>query len=157
MAIIKLSKSEQRRLSVFFTCLALAFVAWVFTILSSDYSYTAQTVITFVNPPVKRSFRALQSDTVEAKVKGNGWNLLFARMDMQHDNISVNLKNLDTKNFVVLSSQLKTINESREANKEIAGFSPDTLYFDFSSRAVKRVPVVLQYKLGLERQFIVSV
>ncbi|MEO6524315.1 MAG: YbbR-like domain-containing protein [Mucilaginibacter sp.] len=156
MAIIKLSKNEQRRLSVFFTCLLLAFGAWVLTILSNQYTYTVKTIVSFTNPPLRRSFKSLQSDTVEAKVQGNGWNMLFSKMNMDDHRISVNLKTLDNRNYVVLSLQLKAFNEKRAANQQIVSFNPDTLYFDFSSRAVKRVPVQLQYKFDYKRQFILS-
>jgi YbbR domain-containing protein len=155
MAIIKLSKNEQRRLSVFFTCILLAFGAWVLTMLSNQYSYTVKTVVSFTNPPIRRSFKALQSDTVEARVQGNGWNMLFSKMNMQDERVSINLKSLDSRNYVVMSSQLKALNEKRDINHQAVSFMPDTLYFDFSSRAVKRVPVQLQYKISFKRQFIV--
>lgn len=156
MAIIKLSKNEQRRLSVFFTCLVLAFAAWVLTMLSNQYNYTVKIAVNFVNPPVRRSFRSLQSDTVDATVQGNGWNMLFSRMNMDDKRAAINLKTLDSKNYVLLSTQLKAINEKRPANQQIVSFIPDTLYFDFSSRAVKRVPVQLQYNITLKRQFMIS-
>jgi YbbR domain-containing protein len=156
MAIIKLSKGERRRLSVFFTCLVLAFAAWILTMLSNQYSYPDKMVVNFINPPVKRSFRALQSDTVEATVQGNGWNMLFSKMNMEDKRIAVDLKTLDSKDYILLSTQLRAINEKRLATQQIVSFNPDTLYFDFSSRAVKRVPVQLQYNLTFKRQFIVS-
>jgi YbbR domain-containing protein len=156
MAIIKLSKGEQRRLSVFFTCLLLAFGAWVLTMLSNQYTYPVKTIVSFTNPPVRRSFKSLQSDTVEAKVQGSGLNMLLASMHMQNERVSIDLKTLDSRNYVVLSAQLKALNEKRPADQQITSLTPDTLYFDFSSRAVKRVPVQLQYNIGLKKQFILS-
>jgi YbbR domain-containing protein len=156
MAIIKLSKAERRRLSVFFTCLVLAFAAWVVTILSDEYNYNVKMVVGFTNRPVKRSFRALQSDTVDARVEGSGWDMLFAKMNMDDNHLVINVKNLENHNFVLLSSQLKTINEKRKANQQIAAFEPDTLYFDFSSLAVRRVPILVQYKVETKRQFTIS-
>ncbi|EHQ29027.1 CdaR family protein [Mucilaginibacter paludis] len=156
MAIIKLSKNEQRRLSVFFTCLVLAFGAWILTMLSNQYNYTVKIVVDFINPPVRRSFRSLQSDTVDATVQGNGWNLLFSRMNMDDKRVAINLKTLDSRNYILLSAQLKSINEKRLVNQQIVSFNPDTLYFDFSSRAIKRVPVQLQYNIKFKRQFIIS-
>ncbi|RKR84763.1 YbbR-like protein [Mucilaginibacter gracilis] len=156
MAIIKLSKNERRRVSVFFTCLFLAFGAWVLTMLSNRYTYQSKMAVTFVNPPLRRSFRSLQADTVDARVQGSGWDMMFSRMNMQDNHIAVNLKTLDNHNYILLSSQLKAINEKRAANQQILSFDPDTLYFDFSSRAVKRVPVVLQYNVVFKRQFIIS-
>lgn len=156
MAIIKLSKGERRRLSVFFTCLFLAFVAWLLTMLSSQYTYDAKMVVSFTDLPVRRSFKSLQSDTVAAKVQGSGWDLIFSKMNMQDNRVSVKLKALENRSYVLLSSQLKAINEKRAASQQIVAFDPDTLYFDFSSRVVKRVPIVLQYDIKFKRQFIIA-
>ncbi len=153
MAIIKLSKNERRRASVFITCLALAIAAWILTQLSSPKPYTIKAIISYTNAPLRRSFHSLQSDTVNAQVQGTGWNLLFSRMNMDNNTISVNLKSLDSRNYVVLSTQLKDINDKRPVGRQIVSFNPDTLYFDFSSRAVKRVPVQLLYKIGFKKQF----
>lgn len=156
MAIIKLSKGERRRLSVFFTCLVLAFTAWVLTMLSSQYTYHTKMAVSFTNPPLKRSFKSLQSDTVDAKVQGSGWDLVFARMHIEDNHIAVNLKTLDNRNYVLLSTQLRAINDKRPSNQQITSLDPDTLYFDFSSRAEKRVPVQLLYNVTFKRQFIIS-
>src|ERR1700748_1385803 len=119
MAIIKLSKSEQRRVSVFFTCLIIAALAWVLTQLSGPHKYTVRAVFNFTNFPLHRSFRSLQSDTVNAEIQGTGWNLLFSNLNMDNKVITVSLKNLDNRNFVVLSSQLKAINDKRPGNQQI--------------------------------------
>ncbi len=153
MAIIKLSKNERRRLSGFFTCLVIAVVAWVLTNLSSPNPYTVKMVVNFTNTPLRRSFRPLQSDTVDVTLQGTGWNLLFSSMNLENRAITVNLKNLDTHNFVVLASQLKALNDKRPADRQIISINPDTLYFDFSSRSVKRVPIQLQYRIGFRQQF----
>src|ERR1700753_2727381 len=78
MAIIKLSKGEQRRVSAFFTCLIIAVLAWVLTQLSGPHKYTVRAVFNFTNFPLHRSFRSLQSDTVNAEIQGTGWNVLFS-------------------------------------------------------------------------------
>ena len=56
---------------------------------------------------------------------------------MQNKPINVDLQTLENKDYVVLSSQLKQINDKKEFDQQIVGFNPDTLYFDFSNRAVK--------------------
>lgn len=153
MAIIKLSKNERRRVSVFITCLVLAVIAWVLTILSGPQQYKIKMIVNFTNPPLHRSFRSLQSDTIDAEVQGTGWNLLFSRINIADRSIQIDLKNLDNRNYVVLSSQLKAINDKRPADRSIKKFVPDTLYFDFSPRAVKRVPIQLLYRIGFKSQF----
>jgi len=153
MAIIKLSRNERRRVSVFITCLCFAVAAWILTTLSASQEYTTKVALVFTNPPLRRSFHPLQSDTIEAKVKGTGWNLLLANMNVEKASINVSLKDLDKSNFVVLRNQLAAINQQRPADRPITKLIPDTLYFDFSSRAVKRVPVQLQYNIGFKKQF----
>jgi YbbR domain-containing protein len=152
MAIIKLSAIERRRLSAFITCLVVAILAWLFTTLSNPYTYTVKQAINFKNAPLKRAFHPLQSDTIEAVVQGTGWQMLFSKMNKQKP-ISIDLRALDTKSFIVLNAQLKQINLKKEQNHQVIGFNPDTLFFDFSNRTVKKVPVQLVSVIKYQRQF----
>ncbi|RYU89948.1 YbbR-like domain-containing protein [Mucilaginibacter terrigena] len=153
MAIIKLSAIERRRLSAFVTCLVLAIFAWLFTSLSNPYKYTVRRVVSFRNAPQKRAFHPLQPDTVNAIVQGTGWQMLFSKFDEDKKTIDVDLRTLDVKNYVVLSAQLRQINAKREVGREIIAINPDTLFFDFSSRTVKRVPVELVTAITYQKQF----
>ncbi|MBS1533293.1 MAG: YbbR-like domain-containing protein, partial [Bacteroidetes bacterium] len=141
MALIKLSASERRRASAFFTCLVLAALAWIFTTLSGSFKFDAKAVMIFKNAPQKRAFHSLQNDTVDLTVEGTGWQMLFQRMSGLNKPVEVDLRALEKQDYIVLSSQLKQINEKREADQQIVSVNPDTLYFDFSDRAVKKVPV----------------
>jgi YbbR domain-containing protein len=153
MAIIKLSAIERRRLSAFVTCLVFAIFAWLFTTLSNPYKFTVKHVVNFKNAPQRRAFHSLQSDTVNATVEGSGWQMLFSKWRPSNKVVSVDLHTLDSKNYVVLSAQLKQINIKKDPDNEIIAFNPDTLYFDFSSRRVKKVPVKLISILHYQRQF----
>jgi len=153
MAIIKLSATEQRRASAFFTCLVLAVLAWIIVTLSNTYEFTVKQVLTFKNAPLKRAFHSLQSDTVNAMVKGTGWQMLFSKMKPESKPVKVDLRTLDNENYVVLSSQLAAINDTKDVNNKVISFSPDTLYFDFSNRSTKRVPVQISASLKYQRQF----
>lgn len=153
MAFVKLSASERRRLSAFFTCLVLAALAWVFTTLSNTYNFTVKAVLSYKNAPQKRAFHSLQPDTINTTLQGTGWQMLFSRMNNANKTINVDLSTLENKDYVVLSSQLKQINDKKEFDEQVVAFSPDTLYFDFSNRAVKRVPVQLVSDIKYQRQF----
>ena len=153
MAFVKLSATERRRLSAFFTCLVLAALAWVFTTLSGTYNFTVKEVLSYKNAPQKRAFHSLQPDTISTTMQGTGWQMLFSRMNNQDKNITVDLQTLENKDFVVLSSQLKQINDKKDFDEQVVGFNPDTLYFDFSNRAVKRIPVKLLSDINYQHQF----
>ena len=153
MAFVKLSATERRRLSAFFTCLVLAALAWVFTTLSNPYNFTVKEILTYKNAPQKRAFHSLQPDTINTTMQGTGWQMLFSKMNNENRIIIVDLQTLENKDYVVLSSQLKQINDKKEFDEQVVGFNPDTLYFDFSNRAVKRVPIQLQSNVKYQHQF----
>jgi len=153
MAIVKLSRAERRRFSVFFTCLLLAVVAWVFVTLSNNYTFPVKVALNFKNQPLRKAFYALQADTVNAMVGGTGWQKLFYNFTSENRSVNVDLKKLDTQNFLVLSSQLPQINQKTDKNQQIISFSPDTVYFDFTARKVKRVPVVLKSRINYQQQY----
>ncbi|HEY9535152.1 MAG TPA: YbbR-like domain-containing protein, partial [Mucilaginibacter sp.] len=153
MAILKLSVTERRRISAFVTCLVLALVAWIITILSSTYNYNVKEIITFKNAPLKRAFHSLQSDTVNVTVKGTGWQMLFSKIKSANHTLRVDLGALDNQDFVILSRQLYAINDEKVINNQIIAISPDTLYFDFTNRSVRRVPVQLVKSIKYTQQF----
>jgi YbbR domain-containing protein len=153
MALIKLSATERRRASAFLTCLVLAVLAWVITKLSDPHKYIAKGVLNFKNSPQRRAFHPLQSDTVDLTINGTGWDMLFSRMNTGKTDLTIDLSSLEDKTFVVLSSQLSQINSKREINHQIAAFNPDTLYFDFSNRKVKRIPIKLLTDIRYKKQF----
>jgi len=153
MAIIKLSVTERRRASAFITCLVLALCAWIVVTLSNSYNYSVKEILTFKNAPLKRAFHSLQSDTVNVTVKGSGWQMLLSRINEQNHIIKVDLSKLDSEAYVVLSAQLAEINSEKALDNQITAITPDTLYFDFTNRSVRRVPVQLVKSVKYRQQY----
>jgi YbbR domain-containing protein len=153
MAIIKLSETERRRASVFITCLLLAISAWIVVTLSNSYNYNVKTRLIYRNTPQRRAFHSLQSDTVSITQKAQGWKILFSKLKQSKKTVAIDLRRLEYDSHIVLSSQLATINANRPTEAKIIAFNPDTLYFDFTRRSVRRVPVKLVKSLLYQRQF----
>lgn len=156
MPFIKFSKSERRRLSLFFICLALAIGAWLFFALSNKYNYQARTVVRYVNFPQNKAFHPLQSDTVRLQIEGTGWQLLFSRLRISPESIDIDLRELNKQTFINLSDQLGYINRQFSSTQKIVYIQPDTLYFDFSSRVVKKVPITLLHNIRFQKQYGIS-
>ncbi|MBE7177778.1 MAG: YbbR-like domain-containing protein [Mucilaginibacter polytrichastri] len=152
----KLTTIERRRLTAFFLCLVTAMMAWLFLTLSNRYTYPVEAQVSFINLPESKAFHPLQSDTVDISVEGTGWQMLFARATHATHSLSVDVKSLEQRNYVVISPQLRRINQSQDRNEQIVAVSPDTLYFDFSSRSVKKVPIELEQKIDYDKQFFAS-
>ncbi len=150
---MKLSKFERKRVFVLFCCLCFAMAAWLFMALNNTYVYTAKTILKYKDFPQKRAFKALQSDTVDLQIEGTGWQLLFARLRINPPSVRVSLEKLNQRNFVLFSEQLTQVNKQLESSQKVISVKPDTLYFDFSRRTSKRVPVKLLSHLHFAKQY----
>ncbi|WP_017259439.1 CdaR family protein [Pedobacter arcticus] len=153
MGLIKLTAVERRKISIFFTCLILAIATWLFFSLSNKYEYEVKTIVNFKNLPVNKAFNPLQSDTVLLTVQGTGWQLLFTRLRIYPRDVRVDLSNLSKRNYVTFTDQMRSINAYYSSEQRIVSVQPDTLYFDFTTRQVKKVPVRLNSKLSFIKQF----
>lgn len=79
--------------------------------------------------------------------------MLFSKTSSMNPAIKVDLRSLEYEDYVLLSNQIQSINKRKEYEHEIVSFDPDTLYFDFSHRRVKRVPVKLAMSLTYLQQY----
>ena len=156
MPFIKLTNIERKRFLVFIACLLLAVAGWLFLALNNKYVYTAKTVLVYRNFPQKKAFHPLQSDTVDLQVEGTGWQLLFARLRVNPQSISISLDKLNNRDYILFSEQLYNVNKQLETSQKIISVRPDTLYFDFSKRTVKKVPVKLITNFSYTQQYGVS-
>ncbi len=130
--------------------------AWLFMALNRKYTYVAETVLIYKDFPQNRAFKALQSDTVDLEIEGTGWQLLFARLRVNPPSINVSLEALNRRNYVLFSDQLNDINRQLESFQKVRKVLPDTLYFDFSKRRNKRVPLKLRSDLAFSPRFDIS-
>ena len=156
MPLIKFTKIERRRISLFFLCLLLAVGAWLFFALSNRYVYQVQTLVRFVDLPENRAFHPLQSDTIRLQVEGTGWQLLFSKLRINPQSVNIELKELRRQTFIELSDQIQKINNLVGSTQKVVYIHPDTLYFDFSSSTVKKIPVILKQNIQFKEQFGIS-
>jgi YbbR domain-containing protein len=128
----------------------------MFFALSNRYVYQVQTLVHYVNFPDNKAFHSVQSDTIDLQVEGTGWQLLFSKLRINPQSVNVDLEKLKTQTFINLSDQLTTINKQFESAQKVVNVRPDTLYFDFSSRAVKKIPIRLNYDIRFENHYGIS-
>lgn len=153
MPFIKLTKVERKRFGLLIACLIAAVCAWLFLALNNKYVYTAKTELIYKDEPQKKAFKALQPDTVDLQVEGTGWQLLFSRLRINPQSITVSLQKLSNRNYILFSEQLVQVNRQLETSQKIISVKPDTLYFDFSKRTNKRVPVKLIKNFTFMKQY----
>lgn len=134
----------------------IAVGAWLFFSLSNRYVYQVQTLVRFVNLPENKAFNPLQSDTLRLQVEGSGWQLLFSKLRINPQSVNIELKKLQKQNFIELSEQIQNINTQVGSTQKVVYIYPDTLYFDFSSSSVKKIPVVFKQDIQFKDQFGIS-
>ncbi len=156
MPFIKLTKLERKRFLVIVGCVVLAICAWLFLALNKKYPYIVATALIYKDEPQGKAFKALQPDTVDLKVEGTGWQLLFSRLRISPPSINVSLQRLNTRNYVTFAEQLEQVNKQLETSQRIISVKPDTLFFDFSKRTNKRIPLQLRSNLSFAPQFGIS-
>jgi hypothetical protein len=156
MPILSLTRIERRKVSVFLSCLLFAIFCWLFFALSNDYDYIVNSKVNYINPPLHKAYHPLQEDTITLKLRGTGWQLLFSKLKLRPRVVDVSLKPLHATNYITISGQLNAINRQFESNQKVVAAFPDTLFFDFTRRITKRVPVKLLYKLSFVKSFGIS-
>ncbi|WP_026898747.1 CdaR family protein [Daejeonella oryzae] len=156
MPLLKLSKIERHRLSLFIFCLLFAIGAWLFFALSNRYVYPVKTLVQYIDFPQNKAFNPLQSDTVKLQIEGTGWQLLFYKLRIKPQSINVNLRTLNKRNYVTITDQLGDINRQLESEQKVVWVQPDTLYFDFSTRSIKKVPIKVIENISFVGQYGIS-
>ena len=153
MAIIKLSGAERRKTGIFMVCLLSALFAWLFFALSSKTLKDYKRVLVFKNLPLNKAFYPLQSDTVIIEVETTGWQAVFSGRSGKKKPLNVDLSLLGNKNYLVFSQNLPVLNSMNYASQKIISIKPDTLFFDFTKRSVKRLPIKFRSELMYKDQF----
>jgi len=156
MPVILLNRIEKRKVSVFLSCLLIAVCSWLFFALSNNYVYEVNSKLNFINPPLNKAYHPLQDDTVTLKVRGTGWQLLFSKLKLKPRIVDVSLQSLNSGQYVTISKQLNNINLQFESNQKVISVTPDTLFFDFTKRITKRVPIKLVSRLTFQKAYGVS-
>ena len=156
MPLLTLSRLERKRLSVFLTSLIIAIIAWLFFALSNRYEYKMDVRVNYINPPVHKAYHPLHDDTLALSIEGTGWQLFFSRLRISLTTINVSLKELEHKKYITLSSQVTDLNRQLESGQRVIRVFPDTLFFDFSERVTKKVPVKLLYQFTFKKSFGIS-
>ncbi len=153
MAIIKLSGIEKRKVSIFIVCFFCAVVAWLFFALSNQTVKTYKRSLVYTNLPLNKAFYPLQPDTVLVQVESTGWQAIFMGWSINKKPLGIDLSLLRNKNYIVFSQNLVSLNYNNRAAQKIKSIKPDTLFFDFTKRRVKKIPIKLISSLEFKKQF----
>lgn len=149
----RLSKIQRRKITIFFRCILISFVAWLLIAISNKYSLTIKAGIEYVNIHEKKAFHSLQSDTVSVTMKMSGWDLILTKLKPEAIRIQVDLSGLSKRNYIVFSNQIGFLNRQFSDDKQVVAVFPDTLYFDFSKQTQRKIPVHVPQSVSFKAQY----
>lgn len=153
MAQARFTKIQRRKLTVFFRCVVISFIAWALFAVSNNYTINYKVGLEYVNVPENKAFHPLQSDSVRVNLRMSGWKLLAQQLKKDSARIRVDLSSLENRNYVVFSTQIGFVNRQFTSDKQVVSVSPDTLYFDFSKQTQRKVPVKALSNLNFRKQY----
>jgi hypothetical protein len=153
---------SRRKVTVFGICLLLASLFWVLLACNDHYSTKIRASVSYINMPENRMLIEKLPQTAEMLVNGSGYDLIayiiqpnLANIIIDGRYIGVNAASKTGQAFVTTASSIDFFNREHFDIKAL-NILPDTIFFSFFERGLKKVPVHLNRYLTFDRQFSLS-
>lgn len=150
-----------KRIQVILVCLFVSIVFWFLIAISKTYTDKFIFPVRYVNFPDQRIVVNDLPKTIALSVKTSGFRILSYRFSKEQEpvvvDVGASLKgSMEMKNDMISvpSKELaEDFSQQLGSDYTITGFTPDSILFSFSNKISKRVPVILQSQISLEKQF----
>ena len=153
---------SRRKVTVFAICLMLASLFWVLLAFNENYSTKIRASVSYINMPENRMLIEKLPQTAEMFVNGSGYDLItyiirpnLANIIIDGRYIGVKASSKTGQAFVTTTSSIDFFNREHFDIKAL-NILPDTIFFSFFERGLKKIPVHLNRYLTFERQFSLS-
>jgi|GEM_PF-6407818 len=149
-----------RRAYIFFNCLVLSAILWLLTTMSRVHTDKVSIPITYTNIPDNVLITNNLPDHITVLIQARGFKLLANRLTRTWSSLEINvdhgrdLKKGEQNFFVLpLRGKLDEITYQLGTDIKIMSIEPDSIYFQFNTKATKKVPVVMSGELEFAKQF----
>lgn len=150
-----------KRLQVILVCFLVSVIFWFLIAMSKTYSDKFVFPVKYVNFPGQRIVVNELPETIALSVNATGFRILANQFKNNQKPVVVDVTELlggmesSNKDFIAVPSKSYAEGFASQLGDEfkITGFIPDSIFFSFSSRLSKRVPVVLQSDIQMEKQY----
>ncbi len=157
---IKINKKYQIfSVFVFFTT-----ILWFLNALNQEYTTDINVPVNFYNLPPNKANIAELPNKLTVTVKAFGYNIFkyqlkknFVPLRINLAEIQFNTVNNDTNKYYILTNEYKNYIE-KELNDKLTVeiLKPDTIHFQFTTFAKKKVPVILNAKISPKEQYFLT-
>ena len=140
------SEKFRNQLYIFLVCLVLSIFIWTLVRLSKDYYYSIEYHLVFTHVPSHLRMVASSDSTINLRIKIQGFEFFSERFLLrQYREYEVSLRNVRLRylgehpmGYLLTNRIGKEIISQTNFPSEVYFVSPDTLFFEFQRKTVKR-------------------
>jgi len=154
-----------RRAMFFFIFLFISGIFWVLSSLDKSYTTIISYPVEYMNFPPNKVLVEDVPNKIKLGVSGQGYNILKLLISANNNPVIFNVNSFslnrlgsdETTRFYILTQMAKDkIKRQISENIVINDLQPDTIYFTFSERSVKKIPVKPNCLISIEKQYVLK-
>jgi hypothetical protein len=134
-----------RRVSTLLVCLLLSATAWLLQALSKEYTSVQRVPVKYINLPSDRLLSSELPDSVDAELRGSGFNLLTWKLGRDPGTLELDVRTArqNRRGDLALLTHINSLRlrSSFGRGARVVRVFPDTIALSFSPRVTRKVPV----------------
>jgi len=156
--------SNQKAITFLFFLL-LSTLFWLLNALSENYNATVTYPVHYTSLPKQKVLMADVPNRLRLNVNARGYTLLKYKLTAHRDPIIFNVNAFELKKiegndkttyYILTRSAVDRIGKQLSAEIKIYDIMPDTLFFKFADRVVKKLPVKADLNIELQKQYMIK-
>ena len=137
------------QLSVFLVCLIISIFLWILVHLSKEYFYTTEYRLNYTHVPWNMKMVTCSDSMLILTIRLQGYEFFSEQFfrgrkrecDVSLRGMKMKIGDEQVNGYLLTRGIAKTIAEQTSYPLEIFSTAPDTIFFTFDKKAIKRMPV----------------
>ena len=145
---------------VFLICLGLSLFIWAMIKLSDESEAVVAFPVNYTASPPDKILINEPAEKISLRFEEKASNLFYLQYLKRKNPVNISLANMNLiqrgdkyYGYLFTSHMMDYISRQLEMEKNIMAISPDTLVFIFENRVSKKVPVIIETAITLEKQY----
>jgi len=151
----------RQKIYVFFICILLSTSFWFLIVLSKDYTSIIRVPVQYINLPEHIVVVNRIPSQLSLEVNSFGFDLLRYKFVGDENEIILDVNQMlrmttAMSGYILTNARMDRIVGQLGSNTKILKILPDTIFFKFDKKVIKKLPVKLKYDLAFEKQYNLS-
>lgn len=148
------------RFFLFLICIALSFFLWLLNKLSDNYKTTINYPVKYINLPNNKIYTNILPGHISVEIDARGYALLQHQFSAENDTLIIDyssehglVSNKSDIHYISLKNRIDELRNQLKITGNILSISPDTVFFNFADKEIKKVKVKANVKLNFKKQY----